>query len=124
MRVFLAGRFSRRDEFSGYADELRSLGITVDARWLEPDCHGVTDDEVMIELADMKDEDEDAPVAALIAVEAFEDLRNADVVVAFTEPPKVHQQQGRSPRGVWYGPSVGEMDIGGRPTRECLPRDG
>ena len=48
----------------------------------------------MIELADMKDEDEDAPVAALIAVEAFEDLRNADVVVAFTEPPRSSNSRG------------------------------
>ena len=94
MRVFLAGRFSRRDEFSAYAGELRSLGITVDARWLEPDRHGVTDDEVMIELADMMDADADAPVAALIAVEALEDLRNADVLVAFTEPPRSTNSRG------------------------------
>ena len=116
MRVFLAGRFSRRDEFSGYADELRSLGIVIHARWLEPYRHGATDDEVMAELADMTKADEDAPLTALIAVEAFEDLRKADVLVAFTEPPQVHQQQGGAPRRVWHGSGVGKVDIGGRPS--------
>ena len=94
MRVFLSGRFSRRDELIGYAGELRSLGIGVDARWLEGDRHGVTDDEVMAELAGRTRVHEGAPVAALIAREAFEDLRGADALVAFSEPPRSSRSRG------------------------------
>ena len=94
MRVFLSGRFSRRDEFSSYADQLRSLGITVKARWMEPERHGVTDDEVMRELADMTNVDEAGSIAALIAIEAFEDLCSSDVLVAFTEPPRSTNSRG------------------------------
>ena len=34
MKVYLAARYSRRDELNGYADELRAAGHRVDARWL------------------------------------------------------------------------------------------
>jgi hypothetical protein len=33
-RIYIAGRYSRREEFNTYADELRSRGATIDARWL------------------------------------------------------------------------------------------
>lgn len=88
MRVFLRGRYSRRDEFGGYADYLESLGVTVVARRQEPDRYGVTEDEVMADLADMMDADEDLPIAALTAVEAFDYRRNADVLVAFLVHPR------------------------------------
>ena len=94
MRVFLSARFSRRDELIGYAGELRSLGMTVDARWLEADRHGVTDDEVMAELAGRTRAHGDAPVAALIALEALQDLRGADALVAFSERPRTSSSRG------------------------------
>ena len=35
MRLYLAARFSRRDELRGYANDLRDRGFIVDARWLQ-----------------------------------------------------------------------------------------
>ena len=34
MRIYLAARYSRLDELNLYAQDLRSVGHTVDAKWL------------------------------------------------------------------------------------------
>ena len=34
MRIYLAARYSRLEELTGYADDLRAIGHRVEARWL------------------------------------------------------------------------------------------
>lgn len=90
-RVYLAGRFSRRDEFNGYAVRLREWGLTVDARWL------VEDHEWYGE------RDEDAVAAARsFAKDDLEDVSRADIVLVFTEPPNAGGRN-RGGRHVEYG---------------------
>ena len=124
MRVFLSGRFSRRDELVGYAGELRSLGITVGARWLEADRHGVTEDELMAELAGRTRAHGAAPVAALIALETLEDLRSADALVAFSEPPRTTRSRGGHHVELGMALAWGKPVLVVGPLRERLPRDG
>lgn len=46
MRVYLAGRFSRREELLRWADALRSLGHSVNARWLTDPFHRLEVDDL------------------------------------------------------------------------------
>jgi nucleoside 2-deoxyribosyltransferase len=95
-RVYLAGRFSRRDEFNGYADRLRSLGFTVDARWLTEahEWYG--------------ERDEDALAAARrFALDDLADVLAADIVLVFTEPPAPGGRN-RGGRHVEFGIALGQ----------------
>lgn len=94
-RVYLAGRFSRRAEFNGYADRLREAGHTVDARWLteEHEWYGGTAAE---ELA----------AAREFAMDDLADVAQADVVLVFTEPPNPGGRN-RGGRHVEYGIAIG-----------------
>ena len=76
MKVYLAARFSRRDELNGYRAELEALGIDVTSRWLRGghEWTGTRDHE--IPCGDQ----------ARFATEDLEDIDAADVVVCFTEP--------------------------------------
>ena len=73
--VYLAGRFSRRDEFNEYADQLREWGLTVDARWL-------------VENHEWYGERDDAAIEAArgFAKDDLEDVARSDIVIVFTEP--------------------------------------
>jgi nucleoside 2-deoxyribosyltransferase len=83
MRFYLAARYSRIDELNQYADDLRTLGHVVDVRWLLGQ-HQVHDGALEVENAsdDMPD------VARLFAQDDLEDIRAADIFVAFTEAPR------------------------------------
>ena len=90
-RVYLAGRFSRRDEFNGYADTLRSWGFTVDARWLTEahEWYG--------------ERDADAIAAARsFAHDDLSDVARSDIVLVFTEPANPGGRN-RGGRHVEYG---------------------
>lgn len=93
--VYIAGRFSRRDEFNGYAERLRALGYRVEARWL------VEEHEWYGEM------DEDARDAARgFARDDLEDVAAADIVLVFTEPPNPGGRN-RGGRHVEYGIAIG-----------------
>lgn len=78
MKVYLAARFSRRDELNRYRTELEAEGITVTSRWLLGGHEWVgTPDEAI-----------PRPKLAQFAVEDLADLMAADVVVCFTESPR------------------------------------
>ena len=72
-RIYLAARYARRVELCAYADALRDLGHTIDARWLLG-LHQAADD--------------DYARWAEFAADDIEDLGRADVVVSFTEPSR------------------------------------
>jgi hypothetical protein len=90
-RAYLAGRFSRRDEFRGYADRLRGWGFVVDARWLveEHEWYGERDEAAI-------------DAARQFATDDLEDVAAADVVLVFTEPPNAGGRN-RGGRHVEYG---------------------
>ena len=88
VNIYLAGRWSRRDELAGYARRLYAAGHWVTSRWLFED-HGPdgTDDN------------------ARYAVEDREDVIQADCILSFTEDAKGWSQPRRSPCRVRHRPS-------------------
>lgn len=78
IRVYLAGRYSRREEFRGYAETMRALGLVPAARWLDGSHEGIDTGHGQVQ-APQKDQ-------AQWAGEDLADVRNCDLVVCFTEP--------------------------------------
>lgn len=114
MDIYLAGRYSRREELAGYAAELREAGHTVTSRWLDGN-HQISrdgkpigdDGEALIEGND------DSPEAVQMrwdfAAEDLEDIDGADMLIAFTEPPRSDASRGG--RHVEMGYAIGTGKI-------------
>jgi nucleoside 2-deoxyribosyltransferase len=88
-RVYLAGRFARRSELRFAAEELARDGFEIASSWLFQDASipgGIIGSEGR---------------AAEVAEMDFEDIRRADVCIAFTEP--ADGPQGRGGRHVELG---------------------
>jgi len=85
MNVYLAGRYSRREELRGYANELSSLGWTVVARWLQG---SHTLDERGLSVQGEQSE------RARFACEDWDDVTFADVCISFTEQPRASNSRG------------------------------
>ena len=86
--VYLAARYTRREELNGYADQLREIGYSVDARWLLGE-HQVHEGGDKIDgLQNIPDE------AIPFARDDVEDVLRADFVVSFTEPPRSNNSRG------------------------------
>lgn len=66
MKIYLASRYSRREEMEGYANRLIEAGFEVVSRWVYGGEEGKTDEE--------------------IALFDLEDVERADLVLSFTEP--------------------------------------
>ncbi len=84
-RVYLAGRYDRRLELCGYAEELRAVGHTVVSRWLDG-CHeipptGITDKQSL-------------EMARIFAIDDISDLAKADTFVFFSELPNTTSVRG------------------------------
>lgn len=78
--VYLAARYSRREELRGYAAQLEELGLaSVPARWLreEHDWDG-----------------EDVEQAQGLALDDLEDVWRAHAVIVFTEEPGTYRRAG------------------------------
>lgn len=93
MRLYLAAKYSRRDELNRYAEDLRGLGHVVNCRWLS---------------------EHDLPVGAppegglRFALDDIEDIRAADLLIAFTEEPgKPGAGRNRGGRHVELGIAIG-----------------
>jgi nucleoside 2-deoxyribosyltransferase len=84
MKIYLASRYSRREELAGYAKRLEETGHhVVTARWLQG-LHEADERTAAIELRQR------------FAYEDLADLDEADVLVAFTEEPyKIATRGGR-----------------------------
>lgn len=74
LAVYLAARFSRRDELAGYADELEAMGIHCTSRWLRGQHEWL-----------YRDHEMPPNVARDFAVEDMDDIDAADVFVLFPE---------------------------------------
>ena len=99
MRIYLAGRYSRREELARYRDILKLRGITVTSRWLNGD-HKVddtgsptTDDGQVLGAEKLR---------TRFAREDIEDVKSADSLILFTEEPRV-QSASRGGRHVEFG---------------------
>jgi len=98
MRVYLAARYSRRLELCGYRDELSKMGYLVDARWLngkhQLDDVGkpIGDDgEALVEGGDASGA---AKLRARFALDDYEDVAAAEIVINFTEKPRSAANRG------------------------------
>jgi hypothetical protein len=88
--VYLAARYSRYEELQGYAEQLVEVGCLVTSRWIKGD-HQVTDDQ--LKNLDVGEEAE-YPLRVRFAEEDVLDLRAANVIVSFTEPPRSGPSRG------------------------------
>ncbi len=84
-KIYLAARYSRREELCGYREQLRGLGHTVTSRWLNGN-HQVDDQGLSVEAA--REERE------RFAREDHEDVMAADWHINFTEPPRASNSRG------------------------------
>lgn len=75
MKIYLAGRYSRRLELLKYSEELNEIGYEVTSRWIRGD-HETDDDMLSFE------------EGCRFAKEDLEDIAAADVLIAFTENPE------------------------------------
>ncbi len=121
-RIYLAARYSRRPELCGYRARLEALGYTITSRWLHGE-HQVADDgqpigehgESLVE--GTANQAAARRLRAGFAFDDFEDVMTADLLIAFTEPPRAHQSRGG--RHVEMGIALGA----GKDVIVCGPRE-
>jgi hypothetical protein len=106
--VYLAGRYTRREELCGYANHLRALGLRVEARWLlgTHQVHGE-------EAARAVEEHIEIPLreGRLFASDDVEDVMKANVLIAFTETPE-SAGSSRGGRHVEWGIGLARRESG------------
>lgn len=101
--IYLAARYSRREELCGYRRDLEALGHVVQARWLNGE-HQLANDgtpigesgEALVEGAlrsgEVLSEKEQSKRAVALrqqfAQDDWEDVNAADLVISFTEVPR------------------------------------
>lgn len=83
MKVYLAGRYSQKEEIKRKAKELEQLGIEVTSSWLE-EPHSP-----QIGLKELREED-----ARLYAQQDIADIYRADLVILFTVDPETPTVRG------------------------------
>lgn len=110
MRVYLAARYSRREELLGVRDVIEALGGIVTSRWLDGD-HQIDDQgtpigedgAALVEGEELRsgetfsEHDRSARAAELrakFAADDLEDVLAADTLIAFTEPPRSTASRG------------------------------
>lgn len=109
MRIYLASRYSRREELCGYRTFLEAAGHSVTSRWLNGK-HQIANDGAPIgdDGEALVEHGQGAKAHALrmmFAEEDLEDVRVADLVVCFTEQPRSGHSRGG--RHVEFGYALG-----------------
>ena len=109
MKIYLAARYSRREELCVYRNELRALGYDVLARWLDGEHqlandgtpigeHGEALVEGVLRSGEVISEREQTQRAAALrqrfAQDDWEDVTAAELVINFTEPPRSKANRG------------------------------
>ena len=83
MLIYLAARYSRLEELQGYADDLRSIGHRVEARWLLGD-HQIHEGADKVEAATVS-----VPIEGrAFALDDYQDVLASDMLIAFSEEPR------------------------------------
>lgn len=114
MRIYLAARYSRRLELCGYRDQLHAAGHTVQAVWLDGE-HQISDTgtpigesgEALVEGDDGSRTERAAALRSKFAQDDFRDVVMCELLIAFTEPPRVANSRGG--RHVELGIALGQM---------------
>ena len=84
--IYLAARYSRREEMLGYAEEVEALGLAVTSRWIKGG-HQISDDD--LGTSERADE-----LGRRYAYEDLTDLHAADLCIFFTEQPRTVNSRG------------------------------
>lgn len=109
-RFYLAARYSRREELLGVRDVVQALGGEVTSRWLNGD-HQLANDGTpigedgvaLVEGEELRSgetfsehdrSERAAQLRAKFALDDYQDVQRADVVIAFTEPPRSTASRG------------------------------
>lgn len=116
MKIYLASRYSRREELAAYRTELEALGHHVQARWLNGE-HQLANDGTPIgengaalvegtlrsgeQLSEHEQSERAAALRTKFALDDWEDVNAAELVISFTEPPR--SKANRGGRHVEYG---------------------
>lgn len=95
MKIYLASRYSRREELCGYREQLEAKGHIVTSRWLngnhQLDKHGIPIGEHGEKLVE-GDTPESSDAANLLRAhfvsEDTADVVDSELVISFTEPPR------------------------------------
>lgn len=96
-RIYLGSRYSRLDELNDYAEQLRSVGFVVDARWLTGE-HG--------SLTEQTSHPEGDHFARICGLHDVEDVRRAHTLISFTDPPDFKSPRGRGGLHVEWGLAI------------------
>lgn len=91
MKIYLAGRYSRRDELRAVREKLLRAGHVVTSNWLDTEWEGKDDSGSSAAPPEYREKH---------AVEDMDDVLRADCVVSFTEPAR---SGGRGGRHVEFG---------------------
>jgi hypothetical protein len=101
MKIYLAARYSRHEELCGYRDQLRAMGHTVQAVWLDGQ-HQISDrgepigehGEALVEGDDGSHSERAAALRQKFACEDFRDVAECQLLIAFTETPRTGASRG------------------------------
>ena len=99
-KIYLAARYSRIDELNRYSVQLRAAGHEVTSRWLLGN-HQIQESVDAVEKATISVPKE----GSIFALDDYEDVAKANVVVSFTEEPRAHASRGG--RHVEFGLGLG-----------------
>lgn len=94
-KIYLAARYSRREELNGYAEQLRAAGHEITSRWLLGN-HQIDDQGLS--------EEAKAEERTRFAEEDYADLAGAGWCISFTEAPRSSNSRGG--RHVEFGISL------------------
>lgn len=86
MKIYLAARYTRLPELNHHRSFLRSLGHDITSRWLDGH-HQASNTDLLGEQAPEHDR-------TRFALEDWEDLAKADMVINFTEAPRTTNSRG------------------------------
>ena len=114
MKVYLAARYSRREELCGYRGQLEAIGCTVTSRWLNGS-HQISNagipigdhGEALVEGDDGSADSRSAMLRQKFADEDYRDVAGCDLLIAFTEAPRSGHSRGG--RHVELGLALGMM---------------
>lgn len=97
-KIYLASRYSRREELCKYRKSLQVLGFTITSRWLNGK-HQINESGEPIgeegeKLVEAGFDNRSAELRTRFASEDVADVLEADTIISFTEPPRSNASRG------------------------------
>src|SRR4051812_16025064 len=110
VKVYLAARYSRREELCGYRAQLEAHGFVVTSRWLngqhQLDAAGAPIGDQGEQLVEGGEGREAAALRRRFCEEDVTDVLDADILISFTEEPR-KPSSNRGGRHVEFGIALG-----------------